>query len=168
MNLWKVILATLVIFTAGILTGAVVSRFACWTQPHGWHVRPADDRSAAAPATNRPTTRLIMPFSRPPSRAVIKDFLGRLDRELDLQPEQHRRIQKILEESQKNTKEIWEKIAPEVREEMKRSREEIRNILTAEQRKRMDELMKSPAKTNAAPAAVAPPSTAAPEPPESR
>lgn len=146
MKIWKVILATLVIFTAGILTGAVVSRLASRTRPPLWRLHEAGDKKLLPPGSNRETARLTMPFSRPPARALARDFLERLDRELKLQPEQHRRIQKILEESQKRNKEIWEKIEPEVREEMKCSREEIRGLLTSEQRKHLDELMKRPAK----------------------
>jgi hypothetical protein len=146
-KLWRVILATFVIFTAGILAGAMVSRR---------HFRPPPclppppesvGRNPTAAGSNHEPSRLIMPFNRPPGRGLGRDFLERLNKELRLEPGQRQRIQQILEESQKRNKEIWEKIAPEIREEMKRSREEIQRELTPEQKRRMEELMKRPAKT---------------------
>ena len=68
--------------------------------------------------------------------------MERLDRELQLAPEQRKRIETILDESRKQAHEIWTKIEPEMREEMKKSRELIREVLTSEQNQRFDELMK--------------------------
>jgi hypothetical protein len=147
-KIWKVILATLVIFIAGILTGAVMSRRHFHLRPPLPPLRETGEKISSPPGTNRETTRLTMPFNRPPGRGLAKDFLERLDKELALASDQRKRIQKILEESQKRNKEIWEKIAPEIREEMKRSRDEIREVLSSDQRKAMDELMKRPAKVN--------------------
>ena len=98
--------------------------------------------------TNREASRLGMPFmSRPPGRGMGKEFLDRLNCELNLTPDQHQQLEKILNESQTRSKEIWEKISPELREEMKASREKMRATLTPDQIARFDELMKpKPAK----------------------
>lgn len=153
MKVWKVILATLVIFVAGIVTGALVTRFSHRIQeqerraffrenemfPRG----PFPSTNNFGSRTNREAGHLSMPYStKLPSRAMAREFLERLDRELKLGPEQRKQLEKILGDSQKRSKEIWEKIAPELKEEMKLSRERMRDVLTPNQNKRLDELMK--------------------------
>ena len=159
MKIWKVILASLVIFAAGILTGAVMNRF--YHHPHRFLPLREPLVVAPAPGVNSNSNReprLNLPFGRPPGRSLAKEFLERLDKELKLDGDQHKRVEKILNESQKHTKEIWEKIAPEMREEMKKSREQIREVLTPEQNTRMDELLKLAPK----PPKEGPPTNAAP------
>jgi Spy/CpxP family protein refolding chaperone len=70
------------------------------------------------------------------------DFLRRMERDLDLAPEQREPIDKILKEGQERTKKIMETVEPRRREEFKRTIEEFREVLTPEQRKRFDELVK--------------------------
>jgi len=45
--------------------------------------------------------------------------------------------------SQERSRVLWDRIAPQMREELKRVREEIRQVLTVDQQKKMDELLKS-------------------------
>ncbi|MCX6896263.1 MAG: hypothetical protein NTZ16_12355, partial [Verrucomicrobia bacterium] len=104
-------------------------------------------------------------FSHPPGRGAGKEFLERLDHELKLTPEQHQAISAILEESQKRSKEIWEKISPELRDEMKSSREKMKEVFTPEQAARFDELMKpKPAKPAGQPATPTPTNAVEPKP----
>jgi Spy/CpxP family protein refolding chaperone len=169
-KIWQVIFASLAIFTAGILTGAVMTH----TYHHPHRIFATREPLAVAPAPSVNSNRephLNLPFVKPPGRGLAKDFLERLDKELKLDSEQRKRIEKILNESQKHTKELWEKIAPEMREEMKRSQGEIREVLTPEQNTRMDELLKRAPKppkegrlTNAVTPMVEQPSN--PPPPE--
>ena len=70
------------------------------------------------------------------------DFLRRMERDLDLAPEQREPIDKILKEGQERTKKIMETVEPRRREEFKRTIDEFRAVLTPEQRKRFDELLK--------------------------
>lgn len=146
MKIWKVILATLVIFATGVITGGLLVGIADgvrerrhhWFQTHAAKTHP----TAPASVTNEPPARLTLPIGVPARRQFPKDFLERLDRELKLTPEQHRQIDQVLDEGQKRTKEIWDRIAPEVREEMKKSRAQILDLLTPEQKSRFEELMK--------------------------
>ena len=162
MKIWKVILATLVIFSAGVLAGArlVEMRHAHFPRQPGQSVQPdgkccgktgRPDSTVAYPAphgTNR-DTRLAIPLGiRLPGRNVNKEFLERLDQDLNLAPDQRKQIEKILEESQKQNREIWKQIEPAIREEMKKSREEIRLALTPEQAARFEELMKRPKRSS--------------------
>ena len=73
---------------------------------------------------------------------VRKDFLKNLDCEVGLSPEQRVRIEKILADGQECTKQIWDKIAPQVHSEWKCVKENIRAELTDEQKPKFDEFMK--------------------------
>jgi Spy/CpxP family protein refolding chaperone len=127
----KVILATMVIFTCGIFTGVFVIRLA----PGSAAVSPAPQ--PVSMSTNR---MKLPPFAQlQPQRP---EFLKRLDRQLDLTPEQHDNIAKIMKASQDRTVPLWENIAPQMQEELKRVRKEISQALTPEQRKKWAEINK--------------------------
>ena len=152
MKVWKVILATLVIFCAGVFAGIRAGKFCRHHQANG----PADGNYAPqwggnSSGTNFPfhgtnhDNRLASPFGlRQPFRGQGREFLERLDHHLKLDPEQRKQIEKILNESQKHTREVWKKIEPEMREEMKKTHQEIRKILTPDQAASFEELMKRP------------------------
>jgi Spy/CpxP family protein refolding chaperone len=164
-KIWKVIISVLAIFTAGLFTGALLNNVG---HPGGSHWRrlPFRDQAvhrAAAPqppppaVTNHEPAHLNFPgFVRPPGKNIGRDFLERVGRELELTADQRQQVEKILEQSQQRTREIWESVSPQLREEMKTSREKMRAVLTPEQIARFDELMKlkqpRPGPTNPPPA----------------
>ena len=117
MSTWKVILATIVIFTAGMLTGGVMI--------HQFAKRPSPP---------------------PPFQPMVlrKEFLGRMDRELALTRQQREHIEKIMTESQERTRLLWELVGPEMRDEMRLVREEIREQLRPEQLAKFEEIMQRP------------------------
>ncbi len=81
MNSWKVILATVVIFGAGVLTGGLLVG----------HV-----------------VHEYRPAPRPRSPEIWrKEFIGHLDRALHLTREQHAAISEIVTEGQKRNWETW-------------------------------------------------------------
>jgi Spy/CpxP family protein refolding chaperone len=117
---WKVILATLVIFTAGLFTGAVgVRQFA--TPPARF--RPGPDN----------------PFQ---PWMLREQFVKYLDSQMNLTPEQREKIGSIVHESQQRTQILTGLIEPEMREELKNTRQAIREVLTPEQRGQYDEILK--------------------------
>jgi Spy/CpxP family protein refolding chaperone len=119
-NHWKVILATVVIFGAGVLTGALVVRYI-----------PADYGSRhqhGAPGGSPGGMRL--------------EFLRRMQRDFDLTPEQRERIDKLLKQSQERTRKIMEPVSPLLHQELQRAKTEFREALTPEQQVRFDELLK--------------------------
>lgn len=126
MNTWKVILATVVIFVAGVVTGGLVVR-----------------HSAQAPAPVRPhnagAARLAPPYS---AGGLRLEFLRRAERELRLNPDQREHIDKILQASQERTRKLMEPVAPELRAELERTKDEFLEVLTPEQRTRFEVLVK--------------------------
>lgn len=106
MNTWKVILATVIIYTAGLFTG-------------GWAIR------LLQPAR----------FEPPTPQLLREEFVRKMANEVKLNPEQRQRILKAVRESQERVKELYNLISPEMTEEMQVIRETIRSELTPEQQK---------------------------------
>ena len=126
MNTWKVILATMVIFGTGVVTGGLLVRHV----EHGRDRRPQRTGSAVRQA-------------QPPSPGMLRfEFLRRMQRELDLTPEQREPIDRILKEGQDRMKKLMETVEPRRREELKKTIDEFRAVLTPEQQTRFDDLLK--------------------------
>ena len=124
MSPWKVILATIVIFAAGVITGGVlVNRVQ----------RP--ERPGPLPPFARPQPDMV-----PTPWFARREFLDRMDRQLNLSREQYDRIAKILQDSQQRTHKIVGRVSPEIQDELRHVRREIRTELTPEQAKKFDEL----------------------------
>lgn len=131
MSPWKVILATLVIFCSGLVTGGLMVKNFSPPNPERPHVPPALSHAGSAPT----------PWHQQ-QRDQQKEFLRRIDRELNLTAEQREKIESIMKASQDRTKAIRDKIAPELKDEIKKLREEIRAELTPEQQKKYEEVVK--------------------------
>jgi len=122
-NTWKAILAAIVIFAAGGVTGGLLV----------WRLEP--------PVHPRHNLGLKSGPVGSPS-GMRFEFLRKAQRDLDLTPEQRERIDKLLKDSQERTRKIMEPIAPEFHAELQRAKEEFRGVLTLEQQKRFDDLLK--------------------------
>jgi hypothetical protein len=143
-RIWKVILATLVIFGAGVITGGlVIQNVQRLNQPT--HVNGAPAGSGQTPAnfglwprqaTNLPSSGLAEWHIR------RTNFIHQVDRELGLSPEQRQRIEAILRDSQRRTKEISDRIAPEIRDEVKEARTRIHRELNPAQQQRFEEMFR--------------------------
>jgi Spy/CpxP family protein refolding chaperone len=132
---WKVILATMVIFVCGVVTGAMLTRtMAPKTEP----------ALAALPAPARP-------FAAPMLQLQRANFLKLMDKQLDLSADQRDEIGRIMKASQERTQPLWNQIAPQMSDELKNVREEIRAVLTPEQRKKFVELLKRSRKADTTP-----------------
>jgi Spy/CpxP family protein refolding chaperone len=152
---WKVILATMVIFGCGVVTGALLMK--------------TELPPAAVPTelAQHPSTSSNLP---PPLAQIQRpEFLRRMQKQLDLTASQRDEIEKIMKASQERNRPLWDKIAPQMREEVKRVRKEISQALTPGQQKKFDEMLKSrPRKADAAagrpegPPLESPPQTNAP------
>lgn len=120
MNRWRVILAATVIFLTGFATGGVVVRTYAPKIVKRTHVSPP----------------------LPIGHDRRQEYIAKLDRELQLTPEQRAKVEAILAESQKRMKEIWDPMEPQVKEEYRRTRREISDILTPEQQEKMKQWRK--------------------------
>jgi hypothetical protein len=145
-NTWKAILAVLVIFGAGFVTGHVASRLSEAAKP------------PAAQAPLRAGTRSSQPpLSLEQLRKV--ELMGRVQKDLDLSPEQHARIEKIIEDSQGRIRDLWDQVAPDIHDEYDDVQRKVCQELSPDQKKTFDDLMKKqqqhkkPATTNAPPQA---------------
>lgn len=135
MNTWKVIppivLATVLIFGAGVFTGGMLVDYV--KQPHA---RVAKRPAVAAPTNSVSATNTLVALgvkSPKPPEILSKEFLQRLDGDLRLTKDQHEAVQKIIDDGQNS-----------VRKAVQDARLEIREVLTPEQRKAFDELVKRP------------------------
>ena len=120
MKVWKVILAALVIYSAGVVTGGLTLRLDFFN-------------SSSPEKTSRGSSRSRQ---RP-------DFIDRMQKELGLSPEQRERISQILQESRERMRALWDSVSPKADEEFRHVRTLILAELTAEQAKIYEEQFKS-------------------------
>jgi Spy/CpxP family protein refolding chaperone len=150
-NTWKVILATLVIFIAGVVTGGLLVSYSDRVQQKHHRLWPREatnhrqDSKQPVAAPREPGQRA--PFSRQEFLGAVPqglrlDFLQNLNREIQLTAEQRESIEKIITEGQERNKHLWNRVLPEMRREMQQTTERIRDVLTPEQVKRFEKLMK--------------------------
>jgi hypothetical protein len=122
-NSWKVILATMVIFGTGVVTGGLLVHYSEGIRvPHPGH---ASGISRQAQLPNPGVLRF--------------EFLRRAGRDLELTTDQRERLDKIIKESQERARRVT---APFLREEVQRTKTEFREVLTPEQRTKFDDLLK--------------------------
>ncbi len=116
----------MVIFGTGVVTGGLLVNFA--QRGQGRHPQ----RSGAVARPQQPVSPGVMRI----------EFLRRVERDLALTPAQREPVDKVLREGQERMKKLMETVEPRRREEYKRTVEEFRAVLTPEQRKRLDALLK--------------------------
>ncbi len=122
MSQWKAILAALVIFGSGAIFGGLLVK-------------------STTPVKN-PLKRKE-PNAPVPWVAQRLEFHKRIEKELELKPEQKEKIEAIFKSSQERMKPFWEKISPQLHDEVTRVQNEIRTQLSPEQEKKFDELLKT-------------------------
>jgi len=114
-NTWKPILAALVIFAAGVVTGGLTVNL------------------RQQPAAKKPVAM--------PRESQLRELSRRMQAELDLTPEQRERIETIIHDSQERVKSLRDEVGQKTSEEFREMRQKIRSELTPEQRKKFAELM---------------------------
>jgi len=128
-NNWKVILATVVIFGAGVMTGGLLVDYV-----HNSHPKAAHKTAATPEAHASATNQAVHPpeAAKPRLPEILsRQLLQRLQDELHLAPDQNDAIQKIISDGQN-----------QIRKMIQDSRLEIREVLTPDQQKQFDDLMK--------------------------
>ncbi len=117
MKIWKAILATLVIFSAGAIAGGMWIKMLAPSGPPAKAVPPIHSQQR---------------------------FQEKLKRELQLTADQTNRIDKIFHESNARIKILWDLVGPEMQKERQEVHESIRAILGSEQREKFEQLLKQP------------------------
>jgi hypothetical protein len=140
-NNWKIIptivLATVLIFGAGVFTGGLLVNQIHKTHAKAEHKPASPTAEIHPPATNPPAATQPAGTNdlskvRPPE-ILNKRFLQQLDAELALKPAQRDAVQKIIDDGQN-----------QIRKAVQDARLEIRDVLTPEQQCQFDALMKHP------------------------
>ena len=137
MNNWKVIptivLATVLIFGAGVGTGGVLVNYVKQNRPRMAAKHPAPTPPSNTAPTNSPVGTSRGGPNPPPILSREFKFLQQLEGELELTKDQHEAIQKIITDNQN----LVHKVVQD-------ARLEIREALTPGQRQQFDELVKRP------------------------
>jgi hypothetical protein len=108
-----VVLATVVIFGAGVVTGSLIVK-----------------------KTSRP--QLAQPFWG--RFEMTRRAVDELDRQSELTPKQRARIDHIIQDSQELIADYWSILEPDVQQVFRKMRESIREELTPDQRQRFEEM----------------------------
>jgi len=137
-NYWKVILATVVIFGAGVFTGGLLVNYVNHSHRNS-NRRPPANAVQREPQAH--TNNLAMPHPRPPE-ILGTNFVQQLDDALQLTPDQRAAIQKIIAAGQERNHAIWTNNSAQMREVVQDVRHRVRELLTADQQKQFEELMK--------------------------
>lgn len=131
MNAWKVILPTLVIFIAGILTGAMLVTFAA---RHGMGMdRQTLQRTTLPPNSQHPMNMM---------EARMRDLVRRMEKDLELTPEQRQHVETLVTVSQERTRELWKPVAPAFNKEFQHLKTEIRDQLNEDQKSKFDKIFR--------------------------
>ena len=123
MKSWQAIIAAIVIFCTGLVSGVLLTRQ--YLQRH------TPDPALASSAF----------LSMGPSWARA-EYLRRVQQQLDLTVPQRERIDQILASGQANLRAIWEPIAPQSQAELLQIRDRILAELNPRQRAQFDDLTK--------------------------
>ena len=117
MKVFKLILAAMLLFSAGAVAGGAASRI-------------REKANARIQQQRRGNV--------PPPLWQRMEYLRRAQRDLDLTADQRQRIDTHVRESQEAVRRIWEPVAPRARAELETLRDRIRGELSADQRDRFD------------------------------
>lgn len=145
MNFWKVILATVVIFGAGVMTGGLLVNSIQRQHFRNGHRPPANAESHSSGEAREPQSRTntltIAPRPRAPE-ILSTNFVQQLDDALQLTSDQRASIRKIIADGQEKNRAIWTNNSAQMREVVQDVRHHVREELTADQQKQFEELMK--------------------------
>lgn len=142
MNTWKVILATLVIFGTGVVTGGLLVVFSNSAAHQVEKESRAEGPRRNPQAVPGPAAAREPRLPGPQHFILRKEFLNRLNEELDLTAEQRDRIEKIVSEGQQRIQEYSQQIEPQIRAQLSATRERIRAELTPAQQTHYAELIR--------------------------
>ena len=137
MNEWKVIFATVIIFGTGVISGGLLVNYADLSHQKAIPLAPlpleATNSPPVIPANHSSKTVTGSKLRLP--EILSKQFVDRLEMELQLTLGQRADIEKIIADSQDDMRRAVQVVRQD-------ARQKIREKLTPEQKKRFDELFK--------------------------
>jgi hypothetical protein len=146
-NTTRIVLAALMIFAAGVLTGGVGAgltgrilreRPRREVSPARVEPRPIIPSALISQAAGSSNQSAGTPVKGPGNAQL--EAMTRWTRELDLEGDQRERIQVILKGAQVRLRDLWAPMAPRARGEIEAARIEIEALLSPSQRQRWDEV----------------------------
>ena len=143
MNSWKIILATIVIFGAGVMTGGLLVGHVDRANRFNHHPPGAE---MWPPGFDRePGRGMGMEFPRPRQPDLLNtNFVKRLDESLKLTADQRSAMEKIIAQGQEQNHSIWTNNAEQMRRVMQDVRRHLHDALTPDQQKQFDTLLRRP------------------------
>jgi len=124
---WKPILAALVIFAAGVVTGGLTTKL-------------------REPAKGRPVFPVegLPPHPAPGQRmdGQLHFLMRRVQRDLNLTEEQAGHVKKTFEGSRERMRSFWEEMKPRMRQETEAMREQLQTHLTEEQLEKFNKYLR--------------------------
>lgn len=151
MNEWKVIFATVLIFGAGVVTGGLLVNYVDHNHAHpARHASANSNNSTNSIASTNNLGKAGNAVRAHLPELLSKQFVDRLDKELQLTLDQRADIEKIIANSQDDLRRDFQ-------DARLSARERIRKLLTPPQIKQFDAMLKSqhlPRKMEATNAAV--------------
>ena len=130
MNSWKIILATIIIFGAGVVTGGLLVNYVQHEHPQARRSFGDQHRNAGK--------ELPLPHAE----MMNRQFIQQLDDALHLSRDQRKAIEKILADGQQRNHELWKLVSPQFRMVMQDVNQHIRARLTPEQQEKFVKLMR--------------------------
>ncbi len=125
---WKIILATIVIFCAGVMTGGLLVNHVDRT--NRFNHRPPGAEFRPPGGEHEPGRGMGMEFPRPRQPDLLNtNFVRRLDDALKLTADQRSAIAKIIAEGQDQNHSIWTNNAEQMRKVMQDVRHRVREQL---------------------------------------
>lgn len=131
MKNWKPILAVLLIFAAGVATGAMAAR--------------AKFRAELADRIQERRGGPGGPRPGPPGPRMgefRERFIEGLKKDVGISEDQAQQIDKVMRESQERMAKIWEPVEPKAKAEFEATNQKVKSILTPEQLVKFEEMKK--------------------------
>ena len=138
MNSWKIILATVVIFGAGVVVGGLLVSHVIHGSVHSSRRATA---TAAVTSTNRTAAARVDITKLKQPELLSQQFVQQLDDNLQLTPVQHDAIAKLIEAGQEQNHSLYTNCAAQSRLVLQEVRQHIREQLNPDQLKEFEKLL---------------------------
>lgn len=136
---WKIVLASLLIFAAGVLTGGITTGAAIRAAKG----LPERGTQTASPKPPSPALGKAATNRLPASLFAVQriETFRRACNQVGIDPAQRSRIESLTTDSTERLRALWAPVAPRLQQEVRELRKHIAAELTPEQRVRFDALL---------------------------